>query len=69
MEVFKGVLVRVGVAVLVNVLVTVGVWVKVEVVVQTTVMAMVLLVAGPPPLQEAVPWSLTTWQESEALKL
>lgn len=37
-------------------------------VLQTMVMEIVLLVAGPPPAQVAVPWSLTTWQESLELK-
>lgn len=65
-----GVKVRVGVTVPVEVLegavVEDGVGVEVR---HMTVTAMVLLDAGPPPLQVAVPWSLTTWQESEALKL
>lgn len=37
-------------------------------VLQMIVMEMVLLVAGPPPGHVAVPWSLTTWQASPALK-
>jgi hypothetical protein len=59
------VLVAVGVGVLVGgwgVLVNVGVEVG-----QTTVMAMVLLVTGPPPAHWAIPRSLTTWQASLAL--
>lgn len=36
-------------------------------VLHTTVMAMVLLVTGPPPLHWAMPLSLTTWQASLAV--